>query len=361
MRQLVCLSAQPWSAVPTRTQHLMTRLRDTQVLYFQPSEGRGDRRWKEPGQRLRPGLLLYTLPPVAEGAHLPGFLQRRSQERSGRFVRDTLSRHNFREPVLWCASPAGAELLDHLPRRGLVYDCFQEWPDFPQSWEQDLTTQAEVVFAASPALAGRLSAWSANVALLPYGCNTPMFLRGNFRRPAYLRDISGPVLGYAGTLWFDLDLTPVLYAAQARPDWTFVLAGKVEDNPLLPQLAQLPNVRLPGFVEPVDLPDWLHAFDACLYLLRMGGEAPDVLSPRVFEYLSSGKPVVAMLEPGQVELFPDVVYAAKSLREFPQQCQAALSENNLRTRQRRVEYGKAAAWSERAETVEHILASIGLF
>lgn len=361
MRQLLCLSDRPWSAVPTRTQQLMTRLRDTQVLYVQSAQGRGDRRWKEPGQRLRPGLILYTLPPAPDSDLLPGLFRRRGQQRTVKFLLSAMARHNFHEPVLWCADPAGARFLDELPRRGLVYDSYQEWPEFPPAWEEELAGQAEVVFAASPVLARRTSAWSANVALLPYGCNTPMFLRGDFQRPSLLRDVTGPVLGYAGTLWPDLDLTGVLYAAQAQPNWTFVLAGQVEKHPLLPQLSQLPNVRLAGFVEPVDLPDWLHTFDVCLYLRRRRDPAPDVLSPRAFEYLSTGRPVVAMLEPGQVELFPDVVYAAKSLREFPQQCRAALAEDNPRTRERRVEYGKAAAWSERAASVEQILASIGLF
>ena len=46
MRQILCLSAEPWRAVPTRTQHLMTRLKDAQVLFFEPP----GRRWRQPGR-----------------------------------------------------------------------------------------------------------------------------------------------------------------------------------------------------------------------------------------------------------------------------------------------------------------------
>ena len=36
---------------------------------------------------------------------------------------------------------------------------------------------------------------------------------------------------------------PLLYAAQARPRWTFLLLGRREQNPLLHRLARLPNVH----------------------------------------------------------------------------------------------------------------------
>ena len=46
--------------------------------------------------------------------------------------------------------------------------------------------------------------------------------------------------GWAGTIHADLDLTPILYAAQARPAWTFLLLGRREENPLLRRLPACP-------------------------------------------------------------------------------------------------------------------------
>ena len=40
MKQIICLAGQPWSSSPGRTQQLLSRLRDTQVLYFSPAAGR---------------------------------------------------------------------------------------------------------------------------------------------------------------------------------------------------------------------------------------------------------------------------------------------------------------------------------
>jgi GTP cyclohydrolase III len=68
-----------------------------------------------------------------------------------------------------------------------------------------------------------------------------------------------------------------------------------------------------------------------------------------------------MLRPDQVEHFPDVVYAAHSPSDFVLLCSRALEETGSWARDRRREYGKAAAWSQRAEDVNRILESIGLF
>lgn len=361
MRQVVCLADTPWSAVPTRTQHLMTRMKDAEVLYFEPPAPHGSRDWKNPGRKLRPGLIAYTLPPeLAQDVALPP-LVRYSARRTTRFLQSKLERHHFREPLLWCASPAGAQYLDDIAYRGLVYDCAQDWPGYPETWEGELTRAADVCFAASPDLMRRLTPFNPNVTLLPFGCSYPMFSREGLSRPAPLQGVTGPVLGYAGTLWPDLELTPVLNFLRSHPDCTLVLAGQDRGCRQLPELLALPNVLPVGEVAPVDLPDYLAAFDVCLYLLREGEIGKDVISPRMFEYLSSGKPVVAMLQPDQVELFPDVVYSAHTVAEFSLLCQRALEEAGNWAADRRREYGKAAAWSQRAEEINRILESIGLF
>ena len=361
MRQIVCLAAEPWSATPTRTQQLMSRMRDAEVLYFEPPAPRGSRDWKKPGRKLRPGLIAYILPPeVTQNAALP-LLDRFGTGRTVRFLQAKLERHRFREPLLWCASPAGAQFLDELAYRGLVYDCYQDWPDFPERWESELALSADVCFAASPELCRHLAPCNGNVTLLPFGCNYPMFAKDDLPKPVPLRGIKGPILGFAGTLWHDLDLTPAINAAEAHPDCTLVLIGEDKGCRQLPQLLAYPNVLALGAVAPVDLPDYLAHFDVCLYLLRRGELQDDIIHARMFELLSAGRPIVAMLRPDQVEHFPDVVYGAHTPAEFALLCSRAMAETGTWARDRRREYGKAAAWSERAGEVNRILESIGLF
>lgn len=361
MNQYLCLASEPWQGVPTRTQQLITRLRGAQVLYFEPPASPGSRDHKRPGRRVRPGLTVYTLPPAMEVDEQYSYFFRRRTNKLAHFIHRAMERHRFREPVLWCTCPDQVHLLDYLPRRALVYDCDREWTQFPLRWESDLALEADLIFAASQGLRDRLSPCSDNIALLPNGANFAMFQRPNREPPAELRGIQGPVLGYAGTIWRDLDLTPLIRAACAYPDCSFVVVGRRESNPLIRDLARLDNVALLGERSPAELPDYLGRFDVCLNLLRTRRGSGDVLSPRIYEYLSTGKPIVSMITPDQVEPFPDVIYNAHTPQEFSRLCGRALGEQGDWARQRRLDYGAAGAWSRRADQVVRILETIGLY
>ena len=247
MVQILCLADQPWHSADARTQQLMVRLKNAQVLYFEPPA----RTWRQPGREMRPGLTVYTLPPSLEVEENRRLLFRRRYRRMASFILKQMARHRFREPLLWCTAPEQVHLLDDLPHRGVVYDCGRDWPDPPPEWESDLALAADVVFAASPGLIHHLAPCNDNIALLPNGVNYPMFSRTDTECPPELAGLRGPVLGFHGVIWEDLELEPVLYAAQAMPECTFVLLGQAEDSRALRRLAKLPNVRLPGLPGPV--------------------------------------------------------------------------------------------------------------
>ncbi len=362
MKQILCLAGEPWSSSPGRTQQLISRLRDAQILYFSPAAGRLDRSFRQKGRKVRPNVTVYTLPPLllpVEERYGPLF--RLDRGRVSRFVADRAARHRFSSPLLWVTSPQHVHLLDHLEYGGLVYDCDREWDEFSPAWEGSLAGAADLVFAASPQLRDRLSPCSANIALLPNGVNYPLFSsQAASPRPDPLPDIHGPVLGRAGTLWEDLDLSPLLHAALEHPDWTFLLLGREEENPFLSRLRRLPNVVIPGPCPLSEVPDWLYRCDVLLDFLRLDRPYDDVVPSRLYEYLSTGKPVVSMLWPDQVELFPDVVYAAHSNQEFVQCCCHAMGEAHGFASQRRQAHASAAAWSNRAGQVSRILATAGL-
>lgn len=361
MKQYICLANEPWQGVPTRTQQLLTRLRDAQVLFFGPPTPAGNKDYKKPGRRVRPGLIAYTLPPILDVDERHGYFFRRNQNKLTRFLERAMERHRFREPVLWCTCPDQVHLLDYLSYRALIYDCDREWTGFPLRWESDLALAADVVFAASPGLIEHLAPCNDNIALLPNGANYPMFSRTDLDAPAELRGVDRPVLGYAGTLWRDLDLSPLVQSASDHPDCAFVLVGRAEENPMLPALESMRNVALLGHRSPAELPDYLGRFDVCLNFLRRRGGESDVLSPRIYEYLSTGKPIVSALYEDQVEPFPDVVYSAHTPQEFSRLCSRALAETGDWARRRRRDYGAANAWSCRADEVARILETIGLY
>lgn len=83
-----------------------------------------------------------------------------------------------------------------------------------------------------------------------------------------LPQVHGPVLGWAGVIHRELDLSPILYAARERPGWTFLLLGRQEDQSPPSSTQAAANVALAGPCPLNEVPDWLFRCDVLLELLR---------------------------------------------------------------------------------------------
>lgn len=169
-----------------------------------------------------------------------------------------------------------------------------------------------------------------------------------------------PVFARVGDVSADLELAPLVHTAQRRPQWTFLLLGRVGQH-ALQVLSPLPNVTLAGPVPAVELPDYLSGCQVLFDLVRSRRRGSDVVPGRIYEYLSTGKPIVTMLPPEQTEFFPDAIYAAFDPNGFLRRCQLALDEDDSAIRDRRIHYAQDASWSRRAREIARILADTGLF
>lgn len=359
MKQLLCLSHTPWQARPNRTQQLLARMSDIQILFFEPPVPRGLPKPKQ-GRKLRPHITVYTLPSPMFARWGHSTIPWRDQQRGVDFIKKLLAHHCFHEPVLWCTSPEHAVHLNQLAYRGLVYDCYREWDEVYLDLESDLACCADVVFAASPGLVQRIFPCNDSVALLPNGVNDRMFTRPGLTVPLPLANLSSPILGRVGDLNSRVELEPMLLAARTHPQWTFLLMGRVTPA-VRSRLRRYPNVVLAGPVHPVELPDYLFACDALFDLFHTDAKGSDIIPPRMFEYLASGKPIVTMIDPEQIEPFPDVVYTAYDPIGFVRRCRRALEEDSSLAAPRRQAYARCASWSNRAKSALEILDRAGLF
>ncbi len=345
LKQIVCLAHAPWRARPDRTQQLLARLGDAQILFFEPAPKKGGP-MPEQGRRVRAHITVYTLPAPLPGPQEGAALQRRRLDKAAAFVQQMMDRHRFREPVLWCTSPLQAGFLDRLAYRGEVYDCHRFWSDEFLDWESDLTRHAEVVFAASFGLIKRLSPCSDNIALLQNGVNPVLFQQKQRSIPPALAGVTGQkVLGRLGSVTGQVDLDPLLYLARHRPEWAFVLMGRVT-RPAAEQLRGQDNIVLTG-------PDPL------LYLARFDRPG-DVVPSRVYEYLATGRPVVTVVDPSVQETIPELVFTAYDGPGLLRRCKSALAEDPSLPRRRR-ELARQSSWTGRAAQVSNILEATGLF
>lgn len=359
MKQLLCLAHAPWRARPDRTQQLLARLTDAQILFFEPAPRRGEPT-PEQGRRVRAHITVYTLPAPLPYPQDASVLQRRRLDRAVGFIQQVMGRHRFREPVLWCSSPLHAQFLDELAYRGVVYDCQRFWSDGFLDWESDLTRHAEVVFAASFGLIRRLSPCSDNIALLPNGVNPLLFAQGEHPVPPALQNLPGRViLGRVGAVTGKVDLEPLLYAARRRPEWTFVLMGRAT-KPAAQQLQGQDNIILTGPVNSLDLPDCLCRCDVLFDLARLDRRDSDVVPAAIYEYFAAGKPVAAVTDPNVPDPYPQLIHSAYDGAGFLRACRDALDEDPSLSAQRRA-FAQQSSWAERAAQVASIFEAVGLF
>ena len=81
----------------------------------------------------------------------------------------------------------------------------------------------------------------------------------------------------------------------------------------------------------------------------------DIIPSRIYTYLLTGKPIVALHLRLANPIFPDVIHNADSTAEFMAKCEKALLEHNHWAQQRRKRYGAAADWVGRYEKTNQLM------
>jgi GT2 family glycosyltransferase len=236
----------------------------------------------------------------------------------------------------------------------VVYDCMDEWDNFPGmknallEAEERLVRESDVLVVSGQRLHDKYSPLNPNTVLAR---NATDF--DHFHEPppnALLEDAERPVVGYFGAIaeWFDVPL--MVRLARERPGYTFVLLGGVFGVDLS-ELKALGNVRVLG-QKPYDLmPAYLQHFDACIIPFQVNAitEATDPV--KFYEYVSQGKPVVA---PRMPELYPyrEYLYIADDHDDFLTKLDLAVHEDDRELVRRRVELARENTWSDRVDRIE---------
>jgi GT2 family glycosyltransferase len=245
---------------------------------------------------------------------------------------DLLERLALGDVVAHVQIPFWAPLVLRLRERfgwRVVYDCMDEWENFPGigravlDQEETLVRSADLTLATAHRLHEKLAPRAARLALVPNGVDLEHYQR-HFADSAILGEVARPVIGYYGALasWVDVELLEK--TARRFPAATLVLAGGVFDLDLS-RVERLPNVRLLGQRPYTEMPLLLWQFDACIIPFKVN-EITEATNPvKLYEYLSGGKPVVS---PRLSELVPfaDLCYLADGHDSFLAALERALAE-----------------------------------
>lgn len=381
MKKIVCMATSPWYPIPTRKQQVMSRIPDAEILYFDPSvtylaplrdkSARASlRAYKNPGVKPQENITVYSLPPVLPFYNKFRWINKLNQRRMARFVRKKMLAHGFDTALLWVYSPVTVDLVDHVPHTALVYDCVDRHsaygglmdPALVDRMELELAAKTDQTFATAQALADRLRTAQAHTAMVPNGANFERFSQAAQPQPVPedLKALPHPMFGFVGALQTCIEYGYLEQAAQARPEWSFVLIGNEKPGADTSRLRAMPNVHFLGLKPNEQLPQYLAQFDACLNLFVDNALSKDVSPLKFFEYLATGKPIVSTRQPEQIMQYAPLIEIADSAEAFVHCCERAITDTAPARTAARVEAGRACSWDSRVAQLCEILRARGV-
>ncbi len=255
--------------------------------------------------------------------------------------------------------PFWGPLARRLTNSVVLYDCMDDYTTFrnagppARELEAAIVRDADLVVCSSRHLQARFESLGRESILVRNAVNP-----ADFEAPPASLAIprAGPVAGCHGAIgsWTDLEL--IAHAARALPDVRFVLVGGSEGVDL-GSLAALPNVALVGEVPYERLPAYIHSFDVGLLPYRVCDYARASDPLKVWEYLSAGKPVVAVRFP-EIERLDGLVTLTGTPEEFVHGIQAALAGDSPAQALARRQYARQNTWSHRCEEIRSTVAPL---
>jgi glycosyltransferase involved in cell wall biosynthesis len=238
----------------------------------------------------------------------------------------------------------------------IVYDCHDHLGGFSRLGRELVEREAEALRRCDLAVFSSQALMDAKTAELPELLAKSRLIRnaadsGGSIEPGVPRQADrGPrpakVIGYVGALdhWFDIEA--VREAARRRPEWDFVLIGRVE-QPAIWDLGRLPNVKLVGEIPQSQLGARIAGFDVGLIPFLVNELTLGANPIKLYEYFSHGLPVVSSDLP-EVRMFGDLVCISNSPSDFAAKVEIAASEQDEPARQRRIAIAGRETWANRA-------------
>jgi glycosyltransferase involved in cell wall biosynthesis len=309
-----------------------------------------------PPKRVSPSLDVYTL--IQIPLHRFRSVRRFNQWITKLVVRRILRRQHVKDFITWFTVPHVASLAKNLGEQAVIYYCIDDYAALPgvnaqvvKDMDERLTRRADLVFVASQTLLKSKADLNGRTYLSPHGVDVNHFHAAQEAGeiPADVSTLAHPIVGFFGLIeaWIDLDL--VEYLAQRRPNWTFVMIGRVAV--LHSGTNACPNVLLLGARPYVALPAYGRAFDAAIIPYHLTQQVLHANPLKLREYLAMGKPIVAVRTP-EIDQFADVVRVADTREEFLAHLDFVLTNPDSPAEiERRLGRVAESSWETRIRTV----------
>lgn len=240
-----------------------------------------------------------------------------------------------------------------VPNSRMVYDCMDHHEGFGNNssdilaLEKQLLRDADLTIATSSWLAELITPRTTHCQIVR---NAGDYQHFSAAPTTVFRDHEGrKVIGYIGAIaeWFDLELIEKI--ALRFGDCLVLLVGN-DTTGASARLRHLANVKLTGEIPYKELPFYVHSFDVCLLPFRIIPLTLATNPVKVYEYLGTGKPVVATSLPETLQ-FGDLIEKATSHEEFLHAVERSLSADPTQGREARQRFAREQTWAHRGREI----------
>ncbi len=348
-KHLICFSHLSWKFVYQRPQHLLSRFTSRYTVYYVEEFVYSA---EEDG---------YTINVTDENVKviLPHLNNRTDEnlnpaKRVEMIVKKLFKDHLIHSYLFWYYTPMALAYTQNFDPLVTVYDCMDELSAFKfapadlKIYEQELFQRADIVFTGGNNLFKEKQSQHKNIYSFPSSIDKAHFLKA--REPNEdVEDqstIPHPRIGFYGVIDERFDIELIRQAADARPDWHFILVGPVIkiDPDTLPQNE---NIHYLGSKTYAELPVYLSGWDIALIPFALN-EATRFISPtKTPEYLAGGKPVISTAIIDVVHPYHELglVHIVQNASELVQYASAELAATDKREWLTKVdEYLSAISW-----------------
>lgn len=376
VRDDLIVFAEDWGGHPSSTQHLVRHLAATRRVIWVNSMGMRRPRLsaydaRRAASKLTLGLretIAREMPSSASNplvvnplaVPMPGnpIAERLNRELVRRAVHKHMQRLGVQSPILWLSVPTAVRMSGLFGERALVYYCgddFGSMKDVDDSVvgpsEQELVEQADLVLAASAALAETFPQRKTH--LVPHGVDYELFTKAAPPPGDLPRGV--PVVGFYGSIadWLDLDLLDGVF--RALPSYKFVFIGPRRIS--TERLASHANVTILGERPHEALPSYSQNWDVSILPFKDNPQIRACNPLKLREYLAAGRPIVST-DFSSLDGYRDLVEVAGTVNEFASAIvESRNSHNPDRAAERRARV-EPESWNARATQVDELLRQV---
>lgn len=330
---LVCFSHLRWGFVYQRPQHLLSRFaKHTRVYFIEEPIYHND---SDNLVITEQSKNLYVVVPHLKNGNNEDLYFRLKQLITPMFASQNISRY-----FSWYYTPMALPFSNHLNPEFIVYDCMDELSAFKfapaelKTLEQQLLQNADVVFTGGYSIYEAKKNSHPNIHPFPSSIDKQHFeqARTISEDPSDMESIPHPRIGFIGVIDERLDIDLIAIAAQAKPDWHFIIIGpvvKIDPN----SLPKFSNIHYLGAKDYKELPRYIAGWDIAIIPFAINESTRFISPTKTPEYLAAGKPVISTPIRDVVNPYGEnnLVHIAANAEEFIRHAESELENKNKET------------------------------